>query len=56
MNFDLNDYTRRVDVGFCRLKNPRNFTGFQTQSLDDRDFEIIYHGQQEISPYALRDT
>lgn len=22
MNFDLNDYTRRVDVGFCKIRNP----------------------------------
>jgi len=22
MDFDLNDYTRRVKVGFCKMKNP----------------------------------
>ena len=55
MNFDLNDYSRKVDVGFCRLKNPKNFNG-TFQNMDEKDFEIVYNGQQEISPYALRDT
>jgi hypothetical protein len=54
MNFDLNDYTRRVDVGFCRVKNPKNFDG--ATNLNPSNFEIITHGEQEMSPYALRDT
>lgn len=55
MNFDLNDYTRTVYVGFSRVKNPRNFDG-NLSNLNKNNFEIIQHGQQEMSPYALRDT
>ena len=55
MNFDLNDYTRTVYVGFCRVKNPRNFDG-NLNNLNPNNYEIISHGEQEMSPYALRDT
>ena len=53
MDFDLNDYTRRVKVGFCKIKNP---TEFDATNLDPSNFESIRNGEQEKSPYALRDT
>jgi len=42
MNFDLNDYTRRVDIGFCRVKNAKNL---ELSNLNPSNFEIINHGE-----------
>ena len=53
MNFTLNDYTRYVDVGFCKVKNPKSF---DPHSYDPLNFEVITHGNMEVCDYALRDT
>ena len=55
--FDLNDYSRQVDVGFCKIKNPSTWKGLDdaTPDMNDANFEIV-QGEKEVSAYALRDT
>lgn len=55
MEFDLNDYTRRVNVGFCKVSDP-NSLDENLENLDPDNFEQVNHGEKERSPYALRDT
>lgn len=41
--FDLNDYSRQVDVGFCKVKNPSTWKGLDdaTPDMNDANFEIV---------------
>lgn len=52
--FDLNDYTRQVDIGFARVKNPKTWKG--VSDMDPQNFEVVTGGEKEVSAYALRDT
>lgn len=55
--FDLNDYSRQVDIGFAKVKNPATWKGVEDKdSMDPKNFEIIKGGKKEVSAYALRDT
>jgi hypothetical protein len=53
--FDLNSYTRRVDVGFIKLNDEtRDWTEGNTWGMGN--YTQVKHGIKEKSPYALRDT
>jgi hypothetical protein len=50
----LNDYTRQVDFGICKVKNPKTWKG--VKDMDPQNFELVTGGEKEVSAYALRDT
>lgn len=52
--FDLNDYTRQVDIGFAKVKDPKSWKGIT--DMDPSNFETLVGGKKEVSAYALRDT
>ena len=52
--FDLNDYSRQVDIGFAKVKNPKTWKG--VTDMDPQNFEVVTGGEKEVSAYSLRDT
>jgi hypothetical protein len=50
----LNDYSRQVDIGFAKVKNPKTWKG--VEDMNPENFEVINGGKKEVSAYALRDT
>lgn len=48
--FTLNDYTRRVDVKFIKVKDPKLGDIFAPDNCEK------IQGEKEQSPYALRET
>lgn len=40
--FDLNDYSRQVDIGFCKVKNPKTWAGpLDKDGMEQMNFDIV---------------